>query len=606
MAERRRGLGKGIGALIPNSQKEVKDRPIDVFFGGNSEEKKSKVSLEEKFSLERGNKTDRTTNSATKSTNNTKNNRKSTDKTKKSREKPSSKTKQKSNVKHDENKQNKIVVPQYESKANSPEQKSTKRNGNGKAFDQDGVVVLSEESFRIAVKRSKPDRAAHEDTEAGRQLEVELLEEEQEGKNAVTLAENSESSMNVESSISLEPSDSMPVKINETHLPEDNRESREKSLTDIDSFEKSEDTMNDRFDNHEEYPEADRIADSETSHAGNGLDSDPDSDASDSLDDFDSEQTASAATTIDRSNAGNQPDVVSTDDALENDSDGGLVEVPGATFAELPLTAIIPNTKQPRTVFDEDELAELAASIKEVGVLQPVIVRPLEAPIADKPEARYELIMGERRWRACELAGIDTVPAIVRHTQDQDLLRDALLENLHRTQLNALEEAAAYQQLLEDFQCTQEELSRRIARSRPQISNTLRLLKLPPLVQRRVAAGGLSAGHARALLGLSDSAAMERIAHRIVAEGLSVRQVEELVAVGDEQTPPRPVRRRTKRYAPELGELSTRLADRFDTRVKVEMGAKRGSIKIDFASIDELNRILGVLTPGEGGIDIPE
>lgn len=412
--------------------------------------------------------------------------------------------------------------------------------------------------------------------------------------------------MNVESLISLEPSDSMPVKINETHLPEDNRESREKSLTDIDSFEKSEDTMNDRFDNHEEYPEADRIADSETSHAGNGLDSDPDSDASDSLDDFDSEQTASAATTIDRSNAGNQPDVVSTDDALENDSDGGLVEVPGATFAELPLTAIIPNTKQPRTVFDEDELAELAASIKEVGVLQPVIVRPLEAPIADKPEARYELIMGERRWRACELAGIDTVPAIVRHTQDQDLLRDALLENLHRTQLNALEEAAAYQQLLEDFQCTQEELSRRIARSRPQISNTLRLLKLPPLVQRRVAAGGLSAGHARALLGLSDSAAMERIAHRIVAEGLSVRQVEELVAVGDEQTPPRPVRRRTKRYAPELGELSTRLADRFDTRVKVEMGAKRGSIKIDFASIDELNRILGVLTPGEGGIDIPE
>lgn len=309
---------------------------------------------------------------------------------------------------------------------------------------------------------------------------------------------------------------------------------------------------------------------------------------------------------------GNNSDDVLAKDAdhaqnEQDEADEGLVEVPGATYAELPLDQIIPNTRQPRNVFDEEELEELAASIREVGVLQPVIVRPLAAPISGQPKARYELIMGERRWRASELAGIETVPAIIRHTQDEDLLRDALLENLHRAELNPLEEAAAYQQLLEDFQCTQEELSRRIVRSRPQISNTLRLLKLPPLVQRRVAAGVLSSGHARALLGLSDPGAMERLAQKIVSEGLSVRQVEEIVALGDEPTAsPTGGRRRARRYGPELGELSSRLADRFDTRVKVEMGAKKGSIKIDFASIDDLNRILGVLSPGETGVDVAE
>ena len=309
---------------------------------------------------------------------------------------------------------------------------------------------------------------------------------------------------------------------------------------------------------------------------------------------------------------GNNSDDVLAKDAdhaqnEQDEADEGLVEVPGATYAELPLDQIIPNTRQPRNVFDEEELEELAASIREVGVLQPVIVRPLAAPVPGQSKARYELIMGERRWRASELAGIETVPAIIRHTQDEDLLRDALLENLHRAELNPLEEAAAYQQLLEDFQCTQEELSRRIVRSRPQISNTLRLLKLPPLVQRRVAAGVLSSGHARALLGLSDPGAMERLAQKIVSEGLSVRQVEEIVALGDEPTAsPTGGRRRARRYGPELGELSSRLADRFDTRVKVEMGAKKGSIKIDFASIDDLNRILGVLSPGETGVDVAE
>ena len=282
--------------------------------------------------------------------------------------------------------------------------------------------------------------------------------------------------------------------------------------------------------------------------------------------------------------------------------DAGLVPVPGATFAELPVEIIVPNPRQPRQVFDEDDITELAASIKEVGLLQPIVVRRV-----DDEEGRaesYELVMGERRLRAAKEAGLKTIPAVVRYTEDQDLLRDALLENLHRVQLNPLEEAAAYQQLLDDFNCTHAELSKRIARSRSQISNTLRLMKLPPLVQRRLAAGVLSAGHARALLGLPDVAAMERLAQRIVAEGLSVRATEELVALHDE--PPqaqntRQTRRtagsRTRRSAP-LPALSTQLSDVFDTRVKVTRGSKKGRITIEFAGDEDLARIVETLVPG--------
>jgi len=275
-------------------------------------------------------------------------------------------------------------------------------------------------------------------------------------------------------------------------------------------------------------------------------------------------------------------------------SDDGLVPVPGARFAELPVGDIRPNPRQPRTVFDEDALAELVGSIKEIGVLQPVVVRQ----VADG----YELIMGERRWRATQEAGLTTIPAIVRETGDNDLLRDALLENLHRSQLNPLEEAAAYQQLLDDFGCTHDQLATRISRSRPQISNTLRLLKLPPLVQRRVAAGVLSAGHARALLGLSDGAAIERLAQRIVAEGLSVRAVEEIVALGADDAP-------RKRPAPRAGirnealdDLASRLSDRFETRVKVSLGKSRGRLTVEFASVQDLNRILGSLAPEDPGL----
>jgi ParB family transcriptional regulator, chromosome partitioning protein len=278
--------------------------------------------------------------------------------------------------------------------------------------------------------------------------------------------------------------------------------------------------------------------------------------------------------------------------------DGGsapaeLETVPGARFAEIRIDAISPNPRQPRAVFDEEAQAELVASIREIGLLQPVVVRPATDP------DRYELVMGERRWRAAGTAGLDRIPAIVRDTGDEALLRDALLENLHRAQLNPLEEAAAYDQLLKDFGCSHDELAQRLGRSRPQVSNTLRLLRLPPGVQRRVAAGVLSAGHARALLGLSDADEQERLAHRIVAEGLSVRAVEEIVTVGDDTTTGRQTRaaRAHRPVAPGLADLAERLSDRLETRVRVDLGRTKGRITIDFASLDDLNRIVGVLDP---------
>lgn len=261
----------------------------------------------------------------------------------------------------------------------------------------------------------------------------------------------------------------------------------------------------------------------------------------------------------------------------------------GSYFAELAIAAIRPNPRQPRSVFDEDAMEELVGSIREVGLLQPVVVRPL-AP------GEFELVMGERRWRATQAAGLVTIPAIVRRTEDHDLLRDALLENLHRAQLNPLEEAAAYQQMLEDFGCTQDELASRIKRSRPQISNTIRLLRLPPTVQRRVAAGVLSAGHARALLAVLEPAGQERLAQRVVAEGLSVRATEELVALGETGSEPAS-RRRGPRPTPEVAtEVASRLSDHLDTRARVDMGRSKGRITIEFASVDDLRRIADTIT----------
>jgi ParB family chromosome partitioning protein len=287
------------------------------------------------------------------------------------------------------------------------------------------------------------------------------------------------------------------------------------------------------------------------------------------------------------------PTTIATEDPQAGPDGGGApLPVPGASFAELPISAIHPNAKQPRQVFDEDALAELTHSIREFGVLQPIVVR--------QDAEGFELVMGERRLRAAMAAGLDAIPAIVRSTDDDAMLRDALLENIHRAQLNPLEEAAAYQQLLEEFGTTHEELAHRIGRSRPQVSNTIRLLNLPLAVQRRVAAGVLSAGHARALLSLDDADSQDELAGRIVAEGLSVRATEELVALrgrGDgaaRQPRASPAKRIT---APAAIELANKLSDTFDTRVRVDIGRRKGKIVVEFASINDLERIVALMAP---------
>ncbi|MEV7602860.1 ParB/RepB/Spo0J family partition protein [Kitasatospora sp. NPDC089797] len=281
--------------------------------------------------------------------------------------------------------------------------------------------------------------------------------------------------------------------------------------------------------------------------------------------------------------------------------------VPGAFFAELPLDAITPNPRQPRDVFDEEKLAELVTSIKEVGLLQPIVVRQVAVE-------RYELIMGERRWRASREAGLERIPAIVRATEDDKLLLDALLENLHRAELNPLEEAAAYDQLLRDFSCTHEELADRIGRSRTHVSNTLRLMKLPVSIQRRLAAGTLTAGHARALLSLTDPEAQEKLAVRIIAEHLTVRAVEELVMLMRAAEPEQQKRQTPKAgkiISPAFNDLASRLSDRFDTRVKVEVSQRggklgKGKVVLEFGSVEDLNRILDSMAPGEDGLRLSQ
>lgn len=292
----------------------------------------------------------------------------------------------------------------------------------------------------------------------------------------------------------------------------------------------------------------------------------------------------------------------------EADLPPGLAPVPGASFAEIPQAQIRPNAQQPRDVFDEEAMAELIQSIREVGLLQPIVVRRLPVPEGDH---RFELIMGERRWRASQEAGLPAIPAIIRDTSDDRMLLDALLENLHRAELNPLEEAAAYDQLLQDFGCTHEELADRIGRSRPHVSNCLRLLKLPSGIQRRVAAGVLSAGHARALLSLTSVEDQEALALRIVQEGMSVRTVEEIVAIGRwdasslsspmsfaaedyldlEDKPRRKSVRSGSRLSPALEDIASQLSEKFETRVKVDLGQRRGKIIVEFASMEDLNRI---------------
>ena len=255
---------------------------------------------------------------------------------------------------------------------------------------------------------------------------------------------------------------------------------------------------------------------------------------------------------------------------------------------EVAISAISPNPRQPRTHFDPVALEELIASIKEIGILQPPVVR-------QTTPGKYELIMGERRFRAAKAAGLKTIPVIIRQTPDNELLREALIENIHRSQLNALEEAAAYSQLLTDFNCTHEELAQKLGRSRPLISNTIRLMNLPTSVQQKLASGVLSAGHARALLGLSDAATIEKLAARIVSEGLSVRATEEIISSGAPKGQSTKKPKQTKSATPELQEIAERIGDALDTRVSIQGSAKRGTIVIEFAGAEDLKRITKAL-----------
>ncbi|HEY2207032.1 MAG TPA: ParB/RepB/Spo0J family partition protein [Pseudonocardia sp.] len=271
-------------------------------------------------------------------------------------------------------------------------------------------------------------------------------------------------------------------------------------------------------------------------------------------------------------------------------------EVAGAQYRELPVASIRPNPQQPRRQFDDEALAELTHSIREFGLLQPIVVRETD-------QGSYQLIMGERRWRAAQQAGLDRLPAIVRQTEDDALLRDALLENIHRVQLNPLEEAAAYEQLLAEFGVTHDQLADRLGRSRPVVTNMIRLLRLPVAVQRRVAAGVLSAGHARALLGLEDAGRQEDLAARVIAEGMSVRATEEAVTLAKRDpgaAAKQPVAAKRTDRPPVLDEVADRLSDSFDTRVKVEMGQRKGRIVVEFGSVDDLERIVELMRPGNG------
>ena len=305
---------------------------------------------------------------------------------------------------------------------------------------------------------------------------------------------------------------------------------------------------------------------------------------------------AEAAQAPDESPAVPRPHLVEAGPAPDAAVLEQVVGVPGAQLREVPVVDVLPNPKQPRQVFDDEALEELTYSIREFGLLQPVVVR-------ERPgnEGGYELIMGERRLRAARAAGLETVPAIVRDTTDDAMLRDALLENIHRVQLNPLEEAAAYQQLLEEFGATHEELAAKIGRSRSQVTNTIRLMKLPVKVQTRVAAGVLSAGHARALLGLPEAEAQDALATRIVAEGMSVRATEEAVALAVAESPTAARRSNRKLTAPGVEDLAGRLSDMFETKVKVQIGRAKGRIVVEFGSVDDLQRIIGMMAPDISG-----
>ncbi|WP_193078693.1 ParB/RepB/Spo0J family partition protein [Brevibacterium aurantiacum] len=629
MAERRkRGLGRGLGALIPDAASS--DRPVDVFFSGGEPDEGKQGTEEQKAaraartdpaasmqsSRRRKPKAGATTTSSTaktakKETTSAKpSSAKSTLTSKSSTAKttPAKSTAANSAAKDTPAKSASTTSTNAKKSASSAKA-PTAKGATGAASKRTTTGAKTSASKTSGTKTSgTPAKAANNGSAASTSSEKMSSGVKSSSTKEAASASSSPELDNVRSTSSVETSQAQEydtsyeaaAPVFETAEPDVKANSSGMTNETVDSEtshpddEVSETHPGVYRSGHERFDEA-----REESSGFNTQTTDEVNATSSTLQSVDNSAMNDSATDV--SGAADHDSQDSEQVVTESSSDSGIEtpgvdSIPDTEFGEIDVDLIDANPRQPRTFFDEDQLSELVHSIREIGVLQPVVVR-------QKPgdSERFELIMGERRLRATKDAGLSAIPAIIRYVDDTDLLRDALLENLHRAELNPLEEAAAYGQLLEDFGCTQEELSERIGRSRPQISNTLRLLRLPPLVQRRVAAGVISAGHARAILGLREPEHMEILAQRIVAEGLSVRASEEAVVLlnrGDSMN----VSRATTKVAPQFIEVAERLGDRLDTKVNITVGKKKGKLSVEFANQDDLDRILlllGVESPAE-------
>ncbi len=629
MAERRkRGLGRGLGALIPDAASS--DRPVDVFFSGGEPDEGKQGTEEQKAaraartdpaasmqsSRRRKPKAGATTTSSTaktakKETTSAKpSSAKSTSTSKSSTAKttPAKSTAANSAAK-DTSAKSASTTSTNAKKSASSAKAPTAKGATGAASKRTTTGAKTSASKTSGTKTSgTPAKAANNGSAASTSSEKMSSGVKSSSTKEAASASSSPELDNVRSTSSVETSQAQEydtsykaaAPVFETAEPDVEANSSGMTNETVDSEtshpddEVSETHPGVYRSGHERFDEA-----REESSGFNTQTTDEVDATSSTLQSVDNSAVNDSATDV--SGAADHDSQDSEQVVTESSSDSGIEtpgvdSIPDTEFGEIDVDLIDANPRQPRTFFDEDQLSELVHSIREIGVLQPVVVR-------QKPgdSERFELIMGERRLRATKDAGLSAIPAIIRYVDDTDLLRDALLENLHRAELNPLEEAAAYGQLLEDFGCTQEELSERIGRSRPQISNTLRLLRLPPLVQRRVAAGVISAGHARAILGLREPEHMEILAQRIVAEGLSVRASEEAVVLlnrGDSMN----VSRATTKVAPQFIEVAERLGDRLDTKVNITVGKKKGKLSVEFANQDDLDRILlllGVESPAE-------
>ena len=618
MAERKkRGLGRGLGALIPDANSS--DRPVDVFFsGGNGEDGKSEgeqktsrtARTDPAASMQSSRRRKPKAGSAVKTENEGKSSdsasaKSSTAKTAKSSTASTSpKTTTKTAAKTTASKSagatgssSKTAAGKTSSGKPARSSSTTKSTGGTKSTKTAAGATKSASGTRSTTSPSTTAAASSNAASAPKTTTAADKADTPAGKANTSADKSTASSKKDVGSKTVEPQKTpgSPASDQATQIAESSPNAvADTQAENPDSVSSTAESSSDVRETHpgvytsSGYDPADNKADQDEGNE--------DSDSVSTTAVVDTAGTDASGDEVAASSdaaSGDDESSTSEDSAAAGDEEAdphdGVESIPDTEFGEIDVDLIDANPRQPRTVFDEDLLAELVHSIREIGVLQPVVVR-------QKPSdrSRFELIMGERRLRATKDAGLPTIPAIIRYVEDTDLLRDALLENLHRAELNPLEEAAAYGQLLEDFGCTQEELSERIGRSRPQISNTLRLLRLPPLVQRRVAAGVISAGHARAILGLREPEHMEVLAQRIVAEGLSVRASEEAVVLlnrGDSAN----VSRATTKVSPEFIAVAERLGDRLDTKVNISVGKRKGKLSVEFANQEDLDRILGLL-----------